>query len=106
VFYGLRKEVLALDPCVSEKFLKLYVAYKAETNFVDVVPRAKRLRLTLNMPFVEIHDPKGICTNVTGLGEWGNGDIQVSLSSMEELPYVMGLVRQSYERQMGDGAQP
>jgi predicted transport protein len=58
VFYGLRKEVLALDPCVSEKFLKLYVAYKAETNFVDVVPRAKRLRLTLNMPFVEIHDPK------------------------------------------------
>jgi predicted transport protein len=30
----------------------------------------------------------------------------VSLSSMEELPYVMGLVRQSYERQMGDGAQP
>jgi predicted transport protein len=67
VFYGLRKEVLALDPCVSEKFLKLYVAYKAETNFVDVVPRAKRLRLTLNMPFVEIHDPKGICTNVTAL---------------------------------------
>ena len=25
-----RKEVLALDPCVSEEFMKLYVAYKAE----------------------------------------------------------------------------
>jgi predicted transport protein len=37
--------VVALDPCVSEEFLKLYVAYKAETNFVDVVPQAKRLRL-------------------------------------------------------------
>lgn len=35
-----RKEVLALSPVVTEEFLKLYVAYKAETNFVDVVPQA------------------------------------------------------------------
>jgi len=26
-----------------------------------------------------------------------------TLTSLDELPYVMGLVRQSYERQMGDG---
>src|ERR1039458_6542015 len=44
VFDALRKEILALDPAVTEEFLKLYVAYKAETNFVDVVPQAKRLR--------------------------------------------------------------
>jgi hypothetical protein len=31
VFEAFRKEVLALDPCVGEEFLKLYVAYKAET---------------------------------------------------------------------------
>ena len=39
--------------------MKLYVAYKAETNFVDVVPQAKRLRLSINMAFAEINDPKG-----------------------------------------------
>ena len=59
LFEGFRKEVLALDPCVTEEFLKLYVAYKAETNFVDVVPQAKQLRLSLNMGFAEISDPKG-----------------------------------------------
>ncbi|MFZ4595803.1 MAG: GmrSD restriction endonuclease domain-containing protein, partial [Verrucomicrobiaceae bacterium] len=37
LFDAFRKEVFALDPCVSEEVLKLYVAYKAETNFVDVV---------------------------------------------------------------------
>ncbi len=46
---------------MTEEFLKLYVAYKAETNFVDVVPQAKRLRLSLNMDFHEINDPKGMC---------------------------------------------
>ena len=95
--------MLALDPCVTEEVLKLYVAYKAETNFVDVVPQAKRLRLSLNMAFSDIHDPKGICKDVTGLGRWGNGDIEIGIASLDELPYVMGLVRQSYEQQMGDG---
>jgi uncharacterized protein with ParB-like and HNH nuclease domain/predicted transport protein len=102
LFEAFRKEVLALDPCVSEEFLKLYIAYKAETNFVDVVPQAKRLRLSLNTAFVEIDDPKGLCKDITNLGRWGNGDVEVGLTSLDELPYVMGLVRQSYERQMGN----
>jgi uncharacterized protein with ParB-like and HNH nuclease domain/predicted transport protein len=102
MFEAFRKEVLALDPCVSEEFWKYYVAFKAETNFVDVIPQAKRLRLSLNMPFPEINDPKGLCRDITKIGRWGNGDVEASLSSLDELPYVMGLVRQSFERQMGN----
>jgi len=104
VFEAFRKEVLALDPCVTEEFYKPYVAYKAETNFVDVVSQAKRMKLTLNMPFSAISDPKDLCRDVTNVGHYGNGDVEVGLTSLDELPYVMGLVRQSYERQMGDGA--
>jgi predicted transport protein len=103
VFEGFRKAVLALDPCVSEEFLKLYVAYKAETNFVDVVPQARRLRLSLNMRFPDVNDPKKRCKDVTGLGRWGNGDVEVGLSTLDELPYVIGLVRQSLELQLGNG---
>ncbi|MFN9248688.1 MAG: DUF5655 domain-containing protein, partial [Planctomycetota bacterium] len=102
VFEAFRKEVLAFDPCVSEEFMKLYVAYKAETNFVDVVPQAKRLRLSINMPFPQIHDPRGICKDVTNKGRWGNGDVEVGLQALDELPYILGLVRQSYERQLGN----
>jgi uncharacterized protein with ParB-like and HNH nuclease domain/predicted transport protein len=105
LFEAFRKEVLVLDPVVSEEFLKLYVAYKAETNFVDVVPQVKRLRLSLNMPFTDITDPRGLCKDVTGVGRWGNGDVEVGFSSLEELPYIMGLVRQSFERQMGNGGE-
>ncbi len=102
LFEAFRKAVLALDPCVTEEFLKFYVAYKAETNFVDVVPQAQRLRLSLNMRFDEINDPKGICKDITGVGRWGNGNVEVGLSSMDELPYIIGLVRQSLELQLGN----
>jgi predicted transport protein len=103
IFEAFRREVLALDPCITEEFLKLYVAYKAETNFVDIVPQAKRLRLSLNMKFNEVNDPRGLCNDVTLLGRWGNGDVEVGLSSLEELPYVIGLVRQALDKQLGEG---
>ena len=103
LFEAFRKEVIALDPCVTEEFLKLYVAYKAETNFVDIIPQSKRLLLVLNMPFAEVNDPKGLCKDVTNSGRWGNGDVEVAFSTLAELPYAMGLVRQSFDRQMGSG---
>ena len=103
LFEAFRKEVLALDPVVREEFLKQYVAYKAETNFVDVVPQAHRLRLSLNMQFADIIDQRSLCKDITNVGSWGNGDVEVGLTSLEELPYIMGLVRQSFEQQMGNG---
>lgn len=81
LFDAFRLEVLALDECVREEFLKLYIAYKAETNFVDVVPQAKRLRLSLNMDFQEINDPRKICKDVSGVGRWGNGNVEVFFRS-------------------------
>lgn len=104
LFDAFRVEALSLNPCVVEEVLKLYVAYKAETNFVDVIPQAKTLRLSLNIGFHEIDDPHGLCKDVSGLGKWGNGDVEVRLTKLDELPYVMALVRQSFERQMGTGA--
>jgi predicted nucleotidyltransferase len=55
---------------VSREVLKLSIAYKAETNFVDIVPQAKRLRLSLNMPFAELDNPKDRAKNVAGMGRW------------------------------------
>ena len=102
LFGAFRKEVLSLDACVYEDFLKHYVAYKAKTNFVDVVPKSKWLRLSLNMPFGEINDPKRMCKDITNLKKWGNGNVELILKSPDELPYIMSLVRQSYEHRMGD----
>ena len=102
LFDALRAEVLALDECVREVVLKLYIAFKAETNFVDVVPQSKRLRLSLNIDFQEVDDPRKLCKDVKGLGRWGNGNTEVFLEKLGDIPYIMGLVRQSLEKQLGD----
>lgn len=103
LYNALRAEVLALDPCVSEEILKLYIAFKAETNFVDIVPQATRLVLSLNISIPELEDPRGLCKDVSQLGHWGNGDVELALESHDQIPYAVGLVRQALERQLGNG---
>jgi predicted transport protein len=101
LFDKLSQEIRALDPCVRCEFMKQYVAYKAETNFADVVgSTSKELQIVLNMPFELVIDPKGICEDVSQKGKWGNGDVRFRLTSSDGLPYAVGLIRQALDRQL------
>ena len=101
LFERLSSEIFALDPAVTRHFLKLYVAFKAETNFVDLVPQKARMRLTLNIPIESLRDDRSLAWDVSGKGHWGNGTTEVALSEESDFTYVLGLVRQAYEYQMG-----
>jgi len=99
LFDELRKRILNLDSSVREEPLKLYIAYKTITNFVDIVPQKSKLRLSLNLNFDEVNDPKKLCMDVSNLGRWGNGDVEVALSKEEDLDYIMFLIKQAYDKQ-------
>ncbi|WP_353712291.1 DUF5655 domain-containing protein [Arthrobacter sp. K5] len=90
-----------MDPGITQQFLKLYVAFKAETNFVDVVPQKARLRLSLNIPIEALRDERGLAWDVSSKGHWGNGPTEVGLDEDTDLVYIIGLVRQAFEFQMG-----
>jgi predicted transport protein len=77
---------------------KRYIAYKTTTNFVDIEPQLKRLRLSLNMKFSEINDPKGMCRDLTGIGHYTNGDVEISVTSLDQIDYAMDLIHQSFEK--------
>lgn len=96
LFDELRERCLKLGPDVRMRVMRQYVAFKADTNFVEIVPQWRRLQLTINMEFNELDDPHGIAEDVTTLGARGNGDMRVPLASVAELDYVMSLVEQSY----------
>ena len=106
LFDEFRAAVLGLDPNITEEVLKLYVAYKAETNVVDVVPQVGRLVLSINMHFPELSDPRKMAMDVTNRGRWGNGDVEIALTTQADIPYVLGLVCQALDLQLSpsDGA--
>ena len=99
LFESLDKRIMNLAPAVKKEYKKLYVAYKLDTNFVDVVFQKQRLRISINMKFSEINDPNGICKDITGLGRWGNGDVELFMEHQDELDQIMEIVKQSFDAQ-------
>ncbi len=99
LFLALKEQVLAINPAVYEDVLKYYIAYKAETNFVDVVFYASRLKLTVNLAYGDLQDPQGKAENIKGKGRWGNGEVSVDVKSLDDIPYAMFIVRQAYDQQ-------
>jgi len=51
--------------------------------------------LVFNLRFDQIDDPKGWCRDITDLGRWGNGDVEMSLSDDSQIDYAAGLAEQS-----------
>lgn len=100
LYYALRKRILNIDASVKEEYKKLYIAFKSSTNFVDIVPQKSRLRLSLNIEYPQIIDPNGLCKDVSGLGRWGNGDVEVGISAMGELDNVLELIQQAFDTQL------
>ena len=94
------RRILNLSTDVFKVYNKYYIAYKLDTNFVDIVVYKTKLNLTLNMKFDEIVDPRNICRDITGLGKWGNGDVLVDYTEESDLDYIMGLVKQSFNKQL------
>lgn len=99
LFEKLNTRILNLGTLVKREFKKMYIAYKADTNFVDVVFQSSRLRLAVNMKFADVIDPKGICKDITGVGRWGNGDVEMFLESLDQLDDVMYIVKQAFRQQ-------
>ncbi len=100
LYYALKKRILNIDSSVKEEYKKLYIAFKSSTNFVDIVPQKVRLRLSLNIEFPDIIDPKGLCKDISGIGRWGNGDVEVGISNINELNDVMELIQQAFDKQL------
>lgn len=99
LFEVLDRRIQNLSPDVKREFKKWYVAYKLDTNFVDIVFQKQRLRISVNMKFSEVIDPNGICRDITGLGRWGNGDVELYMERTSDVDQIMEIVEQSYRIQ-------
>ena len=92
LFEILDLRIMNLSADVKREFKRLYIAYKLDTNFVDIVVQKSRLRISLNMKCNQVIDRYGICRDITGLGRWGNGDVELFLEHTSEIDKGMALV--------------
>lgn len=97
VLESLEAHVQSLGDDVQRKELRLYVAFKRLKNFATVVPQKARLQLYLNLDPAQIGPMPTNGRDVSQIGHWGTGDVELVLSSLADLDAAKPLILMAYE---------
>ena len=102
MFESFRKKVLEIDECVTEKTLEGSIVYTAETDFMEVIPEGNSLVVLLNTRLRELRDPGGPAVITAQEGPLAEPRTKITIEKTEDLPRVVALASQTFERQMED----
>jgi len=98
LYEELKNQIIDLDSKIETIPKKKYIAFKASSNFTDVLPQKNKIKLWLNMPKGKLSDHYNLTRDVSNIGHWGNGDYEISINSSKNFADLMSLIKQSYER--------
>lgn len=93
----LRANILALGDDVSEKRLKLYVAYRRIKTFASVVVQKKQLLIYVQLDPDEVVLEEGFTRDVRKIGHWATGNLVITVTNKEQLNKAQPLIARSYE---------
>ena len=96
LFETVRERILALGDDVDERFMNQYVGYRRLRNFAEIVGQKKGLKLFIDG---DVADPDGIGKDVSQIGHWGTGNLEVKVEESSDIDRVMALIKQAYELQ-------
>lgn len=82
---------------IFEKANKHYISYKHGKNFAEVHLQSTGLKIWLDIPFDDLTDPKKIARDMSKLGHYGTGNVELKLAPTDDLEYVIDLIHQSYQ---------
>ena len=98
--YGaVRDQLVAMGEDVQVVELKKYIAFKRIKNFacVEVFPTTNKITVFLKVNPSSIHLRPGFTRDVRGIGHYGTGDLEVSISSVADLDEATPFFRRAYE---------
>ncbi|MDB5359113.1 MAG: hypothetical protein JWO51_410 [Rhodospirillales bacterium] len=96
----LKAFLLSLGGDVQSKQLVNYFAFKRIKNFacVEVFPQASKVTVFLKIDPKTVELSDGFTRDVTNIGHFGNGDLEVTMRNLDDLARAQPLLVKSYER--------
>jgi predicted transport protein len=102
LFESLRIRIFQLnsDDTLIEKATKNYIAFKHGKNICEVWIQASKLKIWVDILPSEVNDPLKITRDVSKVGHWGTGALEVILEDETQIDRVMDVIEQAYRLTM------
>jgi predicted transport protein len=86
-----------LDPAIEEVPKKLYVAYRTSQNIACVEMQKQKILLFLKVDPKTTPGPKNISRDVSKIGHFGTGDLEITLRSLADYEQAKPFIVQAYQ---------
>lgn len=98
-YESLKTYMLALGDDVQTKILKHYIAYKRIKNFacVEVHPQSGKISIYLKVKPDTITLEQGFTRDVSNIGHYGTGDLEVTISNDEDIEKAKRFIEMAYD---------
>lgn len=90
--------ITGLDPAIEVVPKKFYVAYKTSQNIVCMEIKQQRVLLYLKLDPKTARAPKGISRDVTNIGHFGTGDLEISIKGPTDFEAAKPFIQMAYEQ--------
>ena len=100
LYYEFKDRVLSIGDNIELNIGKTWMGFKQNRIFCDVVIFNEGVVVYINMKKGELNDYLNKCKDMSDKGHWGNGDYKIVIRTVEDIDYVMSLVKQSFNKQV------
>lgn len=90
--------IVGLDPSIEVAPKKLYIAFKIAKNIACMEVQSKKILLFLKLDPKKDKGPPKISRDVTSVGHFGTGDLEITLTSLEDLEQAKPFIEKAYEQ--------
>ena len=96
LYKKLKEEAFNVSTDFETVATKVYLSFKYHgKNVFDIIFYKSKLKIVLNMKSGTLEDPDKKCRDISNIGSLGNGDYDINISTVDELPYLMSLVKET-----------
>jgi len=102
LYRALDRLCLSLKPgAIGKRFLASYVSYEvAGRSFCSVHLQQGAIRVWLHLKYNRIESPPSFARDVSNIGHWGTGDLELGISNLSQIEEAANLVRMSLDARM------
>lgn len=94
---SIQEFIMGLDPSIEQSPKKFYVAYKIAQNIVCMEIQKSKITLFLKLNPRKVKGPKAISRDVSKIGHYGTGDLEITLRSEEDFDAAQPFIEMAYQ---------
>lgn len=98
IIHNIREFVTGLNSTIEEVPKKFYVAYKGSQNIVCMEAQNKNIKLCVKLKPSDVVEPPKSFRDVSNIGHYGTGDVEFTISSLDNFEEIKKYVKLAYNK--------